>query len=104
MGYRKFSERPRASILTLGGLGALGGQHPRKSRPQKPTCYPAKVAKAPKVASDWPDPADLICAQCGGGMRSDPPTDPPNLMIFDGRQEIWLHPECRRFWFVDNPR
>jgi hypothetical protein len=131
MGYQKFSERTRERSITLGGLGGLGGQHPQISRgdspqiltpappkvakaakvwppftvaeTQKSRWHPAKVAKAPKV-SDWPEPCELVCVQCGGGLSTNPATDAPSIMIYDGEQETWLHPECRRFWFADHPR
>lgn len=36
----------------------------------------------------------LICAQCGGGPDTDPPTDAPTIKI----GKVFVHPECRQFW------
>jgi hypothetical protein len=51
----------------------------------------ADVAVVPGIRRD-----DRICAQCNAGgeplARVDG-VDPP----------VWLHPECRRFWFKDHP-
>jgi hypothetical protein len=41
---------------------------------------------------------ELICAQCGGGVGTNPPTDAPTIPI------VWLHPECCRFWICDHPQ
>jgi hypothetical protein len=134
MAYQKFSERPQGGQKTLGGLAALGGQHPQISGRETvgiPTPTPPKVAKAPKVCALVPaedvgkstltppkapkaprirgpsfseamaDPG-LLCAQCGGGLSTEPATDAPTIMVYDGKREVWLHPECRRFWFSDH--
>jgi putative DNA primase/helicase len=35
-----------------------------------------------------------LCAQCGGGPATDPPTDQPTVSLGD----VWVHAECRRRW------
>lgn len=40
---------------------------------------------------------EKICAQCGGGPSTDPPTDAPTIPICG----VWVHPECRRFWIEE---
>lgn len=54
MGYRKFSERLQGGHETLGGLAALGGQHPQIPGREIRTPTPPKVAKAPKVLPSVP--------------------------------------------------
>jgi hypothetical protein len=39
-------------------------------------------------------PSPRVCAQCGAGPSTDPPSDAPNVRS----GEVWVHPECRRFW------
>ena len=39
----------------------------------------------------------LVCAQCGGGLETDPPADAPDMKVGD----VWLHADCRRFWAPD---
>jgi hypothetical protein len=41
---------------------------------------------------------ELICAQCGGGPSTNPPTDAPTekIILNDGAV-ILLHPECKAF-------
>ena len=46
--------------------------------------------------------SERTCAQCHAGPSTDPPGDPPTLRIEDGAEEIWLHPECWRFWNKDS--
>jgi hypothetical protein len=133
MAYRKFSERSQNTHETLGGLAALGAHHPQILGREIETITPAKVAKAPKVLplstgeqfsgfgkSTCTPPkapkapkvtgtlaeamAEAVCAQCGGGLSTEPSTDAPSIMVYDGRLEIWLHPECRRFWWNDHMR
>lgn len=43
-----------------------------------------------------------VCAQCGGGVRTDPPTDAPTISIKGVDATVWLHPECFRFWIDDH--
>jgi hypothetical protein len=39
-----------------------------------------------------------VCAQCGAGPSTDPPSDDPTVEITRDGQTVWLHPECKRFW------
>lgn len=41
---------------------------------------------------------EKVCAQCGGGPSTDPPTDAPTVSIGG----VWVHPECRRFWIEEH--
>jgi hypothetical protein len=41
--------------------------------------------------------ARAVCAQCGAGPSTDPPSDPPQMTLLQGGKSVWLHPECRRF-------
>ena len=43
---------------------------------------------------------ERVCAQCGGGARTNPPTDAPTIPIQGAG--VWLHPECSRFWICDH--
>ena len=111
MGYRKFSEHPQDK--TLGGLAALGAQHPQISKceieaptppkvakapkvlplipaePQKSTCTPPKAPKAPKVSG-------RVCAQCGGGPHTNPVYGEPTVQVDFG---AWVHAGwCHSFW------
>jgi putative DNA primase/helicase len=38
------------------------------------------------------------CAQCGAGIGSDPPGDPPTVQVSESGQSFWLHDECVRHW------
>jgi hypothetical protein len=42
--------------------------------------------------------SEKICAQCGGGPSTDPPTDAPTVLVGD----VWVHPECLRFWISEH--
>jgi hypothetical protein len=45
----------------------------------------------------------VICAQCGAGLRTDPPSDAPTIRVKDGSAEVWLHAiGCHRTWIEDH--
>jgi len=44
------------------------------------------------------DPTDRVCAQCGAG----PPSDPPTEQVMDGNSVARVHADCRRFWIEDH--
>jgi len=67
------------------------------------TCHPDQPSKPSKPSfEDFDgDPSRgvlknnaWLCAQCGGGPSTDPPTDAPTIRVAD----VWLHPECCRFY------
>jgi hypothetical protein len=39
---------------------------------------------------------EKVCAQCGAGPGTDPPSDVPTVKL--GR--VWVHPECKRFFLA----
>lgn len=44
----------------------------------------------------------MVCAQCGGGLSTNPATDAPTIPVTTKTGEVlWLHPECRRFWLAE---
>jgi hypothetical protein len=75
---------------------------------QNPSASPAASAHPELGASHDADAADgadafqaspePFCAQCGGGVGSDPPADQPEKVVTLDGAIAWLHPECRRFW------
>jgi len=55
-----------------------------------------KEHKAELVAMLRPDAA-LVCAQCGAGPSTVPPSDAPAIKVTKGTTIEWLHPECADF-------
>ena len=49
---------------------------------------------------------DLICAQCGAGLATDPPSDAPTIRVTNGKaKEVWVHAgRCRQFWIEEHPQ
>lgn len=45
-----------------------------------------------------------ICGQCKGGLSTYPASDAPTERVQYGDSEIWLHPQCIRFWKAENPQ
>jgi len=63
-------------------------REPRKMR-RAPAADVADVALVPGIRRD-----DRACAQCNA--------DGEPLVRVDGL-DVWLHPECRPFWFKNHP-
>ena len=40
--------------------------------------------------------AARMCAQCGAGPSTTPPSDAPSVRVTNGGGVAWVHPECRR--------
>ena len=79
-----------AKRVTPSGLNALNALNAR---------YPASEnIEATRAARK----CERVCCQCHAGPSTDPPGDAPSLRIEEGPQEIWLHPECLRFWKKDS--
>ena len=75
-----------AKRVNPSGLNALNALNAR---------YPAsEKMEATRAARE----GERVCAQCHAGPSTEPPGDPPTLRIEEGAEEIWLHPECLRFW------
>jgi hypothetical protein len=44
-----------------------------------------------------------ICAQCGAGPSTDPPSDAPTVQVKNGAGSVWLHAgRCRQFWIEEH--
>lgn len=67
-----------------------------------PSGSDAQTARKAKThAGGVPAP---ICAQCGAGPSTDPPSDAPTVKVANGKGEAWVHAgRCRQFWIEDHP-
>jgi hypothetical protein len=46
----------------------------------------------------------LVCRQCRAGLSTVPPSDPPTIRVkSQNGEDLWVHPECLRFWLRENP-
>jgi Protein of unknown function (DUF3631) len=46
-----------------------------------------------------------ICAQCGAGPSTSPPSDAPTIRVKSGRADVWVHAiGCHQIWLKDHPQ
>jgi hypothetical protein len=62
----------------------------------------ASVSNVADVAALQGD-REGVCAHCQGGP-STTGTDAPTVRVADGGTEVWVHPECEKFWREDYGR
>jgi putative DNA primase/helicase len=82
------------SDKTLGDSDCSGVADYGTRQAQEEKNKTADDANAAGAAQPLSEP---VCAQCGGGVASDPPADPPGKTTVHG-ETVWLHPECRLFF------
>jgi putative DNA primase/helicase len=78
------------------------GNDQNPSASSAPTAHPDLGASHDADDADGADAfqasPEPVCAQCGGGVASDPTADRPEALVLGNAKAVWLHPECRRFW------
>ena len=62
--------------------------------PSKNASKYSEVVDVADVAELAGDERGRVCAQCGA--------DAPTVMVKNGAGEVWVHPECRKFWLMDH--
>ncbi len=51
------------------------------------------------------DERGAICAQCGAGPSTSPPSGAPTVRVKNGSSDVWVHATgCYRFWVRDHPQ
>jgi hypothetical protein len=83
-------------------LRVLGTDPGRDQNPSASSAAPAAPGTSQDAdAADGADPFQPkfqpVCAQCGGGPSTDPPSDLPETVVTRAGEIIWLHAECRQF-------
>jgi hypothetical protein len=82
-------------LLVLGNDQNPSASPAASAHPQLGASRDADAADGADAFQAFPEP---FCAQCGGGVASNPPTDPPTVQVSESGQTLWLHSECVGFF------